>query len=566
MKHFKYFLNILIKLVKNTYKTLPETYFMKIIDYIKNFLIFNPSIEKESFELKNNDSNIVYDIRDTKTPSNSLNVSKDIQENISIIKNRFSVPKNNDVIIRKFLLPGNISAFLLFYDGMTDSALIDSSIIKPLLELPLFSGEENYNEEDIYQRLIIHCQIKKCKEIDAVIDDVNFGNCGVFIDGIACAFSADVKNWPHRTVQKSENEQSIYGPQEAFADMLRGNSAQVRKYLKTEKLICEKMQAGNVSKTPGVIMYIDDVVNKDLLAEVKYRTSSLSIDYVLSVEELAMMIEDSPMMITGHILATERPDRVARALSEGRIAIILNGSPRALILPTNAYELTHAAADAYLRADFANVSRFIRLISIFISVLLPGLFIAITLFHEEMLPTYLLYAISASRQNVPFPSIIELLLMELAFEMIREAGVRMPGPLGSILGIVGGLILGQAAVSAKIVSPIMIIVVAITGIGSFATADYSLGWSYRILKIIFILLGGSFGFFGIAMGIFIYSVLIASTKSFGIPFLSPLPGNNLYKKAVFVPPVWKTEKRPGYLKPKTPYKEDKISKKWRVRR
>ena len=156
--------------------------------------------------------------------------------------------------------------------------------------------------------------------------------------------------------------------------------------------------------------------------------------------------------------------------------------------------------------------------------------------------------------------------MELAFEMIREAGVRMPGPLGSILGIVGGLILGQAAVSAKIVSPIMIIIVAITGIGSFATADYSLGWSFRILKIIFILLGGSFGFFGIAMGIFIYSVLIASTKSFGVPFLSPLPGNNLYKNAVFVPPVWQTEKRPSYLNPKNLYREDKISKKWRVGR
>jgi len=244
----------------------------------------------------------------------------------------------------------------------------------------------------------------------------------------------------------------------------------------------------------------------------------------------------------------------------------LNGSSRALILPTNAYEMTHAAADAYLRADFANISRLIRLISIFISVLLPGLFIAITLFHEEMLPTYLLYAISASRQNVPFPSIIELLLMELAFEMIREAGVRMPGPLGSILGIVGGLILGQAAVSAKIVSPIMIIIVAITGIGSFATADYSLGWSYRILKILFILLGGSFGFFGIAMGIFVYSTLIASTKSFGVPFLSPLPGKSLYKKAVFVPPVWQTEKRPYYLNPKKKYREDRISKKWRVGR
>lgn len=539
---------------------------MKIGNIFKNILVYEPPLEKKSFDLEEDNSNIIYDIREEDSSNNEEFVSSDIDENLNLIKERFSVPKNGDVVIRELILPGDVRAFLVFYDGMVDSALIDTSIVKPLFELPLFSGSEKYDGSAVFEGLIVHSQIKRSKNIGTIIDDINFGNCALFIDGINEAYSADVKNWPHRTVQKAENEQSIYGPQEAFADMLRGNSAQVRKFLKTEKLICENIQVGNVSKTPGVIMYISDVANEELVAEVQHRVNSLSVDYVLSVEELSMMIEDSPMMITGHILATERPDRVARALSEGRVAIILNGSSRALILPTNAYEMTHSAADAYLRADFANMSRVIRLISIFISVLLPGLFIAITLFHEEMLPTYLLYAISASRQNVPFPSIIELLLMELAFEMIREAGVRMPGPLGSILGIVGGLILGQAAVSAKIVSPIMIIIVAITGIGSFATADYSLGWSYRMLKIIFILLGGSFGFFGIAMGIFIYSVLIASTKSFGVPFLSPLPGNNLYKNAVFVPPVWQTEKRPGYLKPKKLYREDKISKKWRVGR
>lgn len=539
---------------------------MKIGNFFKNILVYEPPLDKESFDLETETSNIIYDIRCENKKQPAKKVSSNINENLNLIKERFSYPKNADVIIRKLLLPGEVDAFLVFYDGMVNSQLIDSSLVNPLLELSLISDNKKYDSDEVFESLIVHSQIKRSKDFDKIVDDINFGNCALFIDGIADAFSVDVKNWPHRTVQKPENEQSIYGPQEAFAEMLRGNSAQVRKFLKTEKLICENMQVGNVSKTPGVIMYLADVANQDLVNEVKHRVNSLSTDYVISVEELSMMIEDSPMMITGHILATERPDRVARVLSEGRVAIILNGSSRALILPTNAYEMTHSAADAYLRPDFANMSRLIRLISIFISVLLPGLFIAITLFHEEMLPTYLLYAISASRQNVPFPSIIELLLMELAFEMIREAGVRMPGPLGSILGIVGGLILGQAAVSAKIVSPIMIIIVAITGIGSFATADYSLGWSYRILKIIFILLGGSFGFFGIAMGIFIYSVLIASTKSFGVPFLSPLPGNNLYKNAVFVPPVWQTEKRPGYLKPKKLYREDKISKKWRVGR
>ncbi|MBR4173625.1 MAG: spore germination protein, partial [Clostridia bacterium] len=161
-----------------------------------------------------------------------------------------------------------------------------------------------------------------------------------------------------------------------------------------------------------------------------------------------------------------------------------------------------------------------------------------------------------------FPSVIELLLMDFSFEMIRESGIRMPNPIGSVLGIVGGLILGQAAVSAKIVSPIMIIVVALTGIGSFATADYSLSWSYRILKIIFILVAASLGFFGIALGIFTYAMLIAGSASFGVPFLSPIAGNNVIKDAVFVPPVWKTERRPSFLKTKAVKKGDKISKKW----
>lgn len=537
---------------------------MKILELIKKIFIYTPPKDKDIFMLEDIKENIIYDVRKKRPNKEKISVNSSLDANIDVINKRFSVPINNDVVVRRITLPGEISAALVFYDGMVDSALINDGIIKPLLKLSLFSGEDADDGDIVFEKLLVHCQTKRSTDIDSVIDDINFGNCGIFIDGISEAFSADVKNWPHRTVQKPDNEQSIYGPQEAFAEMLRGNSAQIRKFLKTEKLICEKMQAGNLTKTPGVIMYISDVANESLINEVKRRINSIAADYIFSVEELAMMIEDSPLMITGHILATERPDRVARALSEGRVAIILNGSSRALILPTNAYEMTHAAADAYLRTDFANMSRLIRLISIFISVLLPGLFIAITMFHEEMLPTYLLYAISASRQNVPFPSIIELLLMELAFEMIREAGVRMPGPLGSILGIVGGLILGQAAVSAKIVSPIMIIIVAITGIGSFATADYSLGWSFRILKIIFILLGGSFGFFGIAMGIFIYSILVASSTSFGIPFLSPLPGNKLYKNAVFVPPVWETEKRPEYLKAKKRYREDKISKKWRA--
>ena len=524
---------------------------------------YKPPSDEVAFEIEEKNSEIVYDDRKPMPREKKREISKEYNSNLEYIKLRFNVPQNSDVIIKEIKIREKTRVFVVFYDGMSNGDVINTGVIKPLLEIPLFEKENiKITRDAVKQRLLVHNQVSERTDFDTVIDDINFGSCGIFIEGLNVCYSADVKGWPHRSVQKAENEQSLYGPQEAFADMLRGNSAQVRKYLKTEKLICESISVGNISRTPGVIMYISDVANSDLIDEVRRRINGISVDYVISSEEISLLIEENPLMITGHILATERPDRVARSLADGRVAVILNGSPRALIFPTNAYEMTHSASDSYLRTDFANMSRLIRIIATMISVLLPGLFLAVTMFHEEMLPTYLLYAISASRQNVPFPSVVELLLMDISFEMIREAGVRMPGPIGSILGIVGGLILGQAAVSAKIVSPIMIIIIAITGIGSFATADYSLGWSYRILKIIFVILAAIFGFYGIALGIFVYSMLLASSKSFGVPFLSPLPGNDFYKNAVFVPPLWTQEDRPEFLNAKKQTKEDKISKKW----
>ena len=537
---------------------------MNILNTLKRYFLYQHNDEKEGFVLKEEKESAIYDVRKETGSQKRMKISKGIEESKKTIKEMFDCPKNSDVIIREININGDTKSFLVFYDGMCDGKLINESIIKPLIEIPVLDKGKKCTRETVSHTLIMHNQIKEVVFFDEVAEEVNFGGCGVFVDGIDMAFCADVKGWPHRSVEKAENEQTIYGPQEAFADMLRGNTAQVRKFLKTEKLVCERISVGNVSKTPGIIMYLDGVANKSLVNEVKRRINGISTDYIISVEEVSMMIEENPLMITGHILATERPDRVARAVSDGRVAVILNGSSRALILPTNAYEMTHSASDAYLRVDFANMSRAIRVAAAVISVLLPGVFLAITMYHAEMLPTYLLYAISASRQNVPFPSVVELLLMDFSFEMIREAGIRMPNPIGSVLGIVGGLILGQAAVSAKIVSPIMIIIIAITGIGSFATADYSLSWTYRILKLLFILIGAAFGFFGIALGIFVYAILIAGSTSFGIPFLSPAPGNKLLKNAVFVPPIWETEHRPEYLKTKKPKKGDKISKKWQA--
>lgn len=539
---------------------------MNMLNALKNVFTFNPDYNEE-FKLKDNKSDAVYDVREEKEEKNVPYVSGNIEEDLAYMKKRFTYPINNDIVIREIKMKNERRAFLVFIDGMVDSQLVDLAIIKTMQSIPYYTDEEIYKyEEEIPEIFISHSQSMVTDEMDLIAEEINFGSCAVFVDGLKKGVVLDVRNWGHRGIDKPETEQSIYGPQEAFAEMLRNNTALVRKIIKTENLIAEAVKVGDVSKTRGVLLYISDIANDSLVNEVRRRIDSISMDYVISIEEVALMLEDKTFMLTTQTFLTERPDRVARALTEGRVALILNGSPRALVLPTTAFELTHAASDDYLRAPYANMSRVIRLIAMFLSILLPGIYLATILYHQEIVPTYLLYSISASRENVPFPSLVELLLMDMSFELIREAGIRMPSPIGSTLGIVGGLILGQAAVSAKIVSPIMIIIIATTGIGSFATVDYSLSWTYRLLRLVFVILASLMGYYGIAIGIFIYSLYIGAQKNFGVPFLTPLPKVNSkgMSNPLFVNALWRQEKRPNYLKTKNADEEPVISRKWKI--
>lgn len=530
---------------------------------LKELFTFTPSSKADKFVLSDED-HVDFDIREEKTIDKDY-VSDNIEENIAYIRDRYSVPLNDDVVIREILLKGDRKAFVVFFEGMVDGQAIDEYIIKAVIELPYLQGD-NFNDE-LYKCFTTHAEAQIKTDMDDVAEGINFGSCALFVDGVEKCFLFDVKNWEHRTIDKPQNEQSIYGPQEAFAEMMRTNTALVRKILKTEKLVAYGVKIGSVSNTPGVLLYIDGLANKKLVNEAKRRLDAVDKEYIIGIEEVQMLVEDRRFMITPQTYATERPDRAAKALTEGRCVLILNGSPRALIMPSNAFELTHSASDDYLHVPFALMSRFIRLFGMFVSLLLPALYLAITLYHQEIIPTYLLYSISASRENVPFPSLLEMLLMDVSFELIREAGIRMPSSIGSTLGIVGGLILGQAAVSAKIVSPIMIIIIAITGIGSFSTADYTLGWTYRILRLGFIFLASGLGFFGIAMGIVLYSIYIGSATSFGIPFLSPPLGvkKKAMSMAILINGIAKREKRPGYLKPENDEAAPNISRRWHTK-
>ncbi|MCX7710864.1 MAG: spore germination protein [Clostridia bacterium] len=497
------------------------------------------------------------------------NISTSVEENLRYMKDIFTVPDNGDIVIREFEITFKgkpVKAFIILIDGMTDRTVINSNILHPLMILSdkdFKTGEDDIGEF-VKSRLLPHNQMKVTEKYQEVIDEINFGGCGLFVDGSKVAFAADVKGWLARGIERPNTELVLRGPQEGFNEILRANTALVRKILKDEDLIVENAKVGKRSKTPCSILYIKDIANESLVEEVKRRVNSIKLDYIIDSGHLEQLLEDDPYMLAPQIIATERPDRVAAALTDGKIAIIMHGSPFALVLPTTNNDLIHAAEDSYIRFPYANLLRCVRILGVFMSLLLPGLYVAITNYHQEMIPTDLLLAIVSAREKVPFPTVVEILIMEVAFELIREAGIRIPGPIGPTLGIIGALILGQAAVAANIVSPILIIIVAVTGIGSFAIPNFSLAYAFRILRFAYILLGASAGFLGITTGLFLQGVWLTAAKSFGVPFMAPFAPKTSggFSDEFLRPPFWKQETRPDYVNPRDTRKQPKISRVW----
>lgn len=496
-----------------------------------------------------------------------LEVSVDLPENIARLKTIFYLPDNKDVIIREFGLgiDGRIKAAAVFIDGLTDKQLQNLSVFQPLM---LLSNIEHNEAGENIEKLVEHHllpsnQVESKTKFRDAVDGILMGNTAIFVDRVPRVFVVETKGWEHRQVEKPLAEMVIRGSQEAFTETLRINTGLIRKTLKSPNLVTEIIKVGKLGQMDCAIMYMKGITNPELVREVKRRIESLQIDYVQDSGVLEQMIEDNPFGIMPQMLVTERPDRVASLLVEGRVAIILDSNPFVLVVPTNIFGLLHSAEDTNLKWPYGSFLRLIRVLAAIVSLLLPGFYLALTNYHQEMLPTDLLMSIAGSRETVPFPSIVEMLIMEVSFELIREASVRMPGPMGPTIGIVGALILGQAAVSAAIVSPIMIIVVAVTAIGSFVIPSYFLSFSLRISRFGYLLLGFTLGFVGLAMGIFLQLILMVRLKSFGVPFLAPVgPRTSSGSDLVLRSPAWQQELRPEFINPLQIRRQPKISRQW----
>lgn len=558
----------------------------KFFSYIVDSFRYMPQ-KKYEFGLSNNDTqNNVNSMEPLENLDQSIFPSIDV--NLEYIKVKFNSLINSDIKIREFDLTARnkvYKAFLVYIDGMSDSKSINRFILHPLM-LKSRANTFNKNEEVVSTAVANNITIKKVKKFNLVdyiyscliplndtkktqqfseaIDAVNSGECALFVDTIDTCFLSDVKGFEKRSIEPPQNEVIIRGSQESFVETIRTNTSMLRRMVNNENLVIENTSVGTVSKTKCAICYIKDIANNDLVSEVKYRINNLDIDYIISSGQLEELIKENTHGTLPESISTERPDNASTALLDGKVVIIVNGSPFCLIVPCTFFDLLASPEDKNLNFRFANFLKLVRLFACSISVLLPGLYIAITNFHEELIPTELLFSIISSRQSVPISIQLEIILMEIVFELIHEAGIRVPSPIGPTMGIVGALVLGEAAVSANIVSPISIIIVAITGLASFSSPSFSLEFHFRILRFAFIFLGALFGFIGIAIGLFIYLATLANFSSFGVPYLSPyVPITNSNHDGYFLSPIWKREERQDALNTKRKNKQSHISMIWK---
>jgi spore germination protein KA len=480
-----------------------------------------------------------------------IHLNSDMDKNLESLKQAFHYPLNKDFIIMNLYIEAlSRNCTLLYMQGTVDLDKLENKLIPSLQSLNADEMDELLSCGDIVVKKLAFSSVNVVNTISDVTDKILNGNAALLIGGCDSAVVVSIAKFEHRNIEKPSVENAIKGPKESFVESLDVNRSLIRKIVKNENLISETIIEGKRTSNEIVLMYMKDIVDQELVASVKKRIEDIKVDNIQNLEVLEQYIEDRPYSLVPTILYTERPDRVAAFLQEGHIAI-LNNSSGCLIVPVTFWSLFHTSEDYYHRWAYGNFTRAIRLVAFFLAMLTPSLYVAVTNYHVEMIPTDLLLAIGASREIVPFPAIVEVVAMELAFEILREAGIRVPTPIGPTIGIVGALILGQAAVEANVVSPILVIVIAITGLSSFAISEISTNFMIRIGRFVYLAFASFMGLFGVGLCFVVGVAYLASIESFGIPYFSPYSphykssGDNFYR-----PPLWKTFTRPFYIQQK----------------
>ncbi|MFP7233345.1 spore germination protein [Bacillus subtilis] len=505
----------------------------------------NHSIDKQKTEEENHEQQHEKD--------SPVLVSPSLAKNIAETKKK--VGSSSDVIIREIKIgeQDRVHLAIIYIAGLVDNTTIYESLIDPLVQDQ--SIQNSHAIQQILEKTLPLGGVTAEKSWVKLFTELMLGNALVFADGSDEALICSTQGGEQRSIQEPSTQVSFRGPRQGFTESLQTNTSMIRRYIKNPNLWVEKMKIGSVTNTDIALMYIKGVCDEKVLKEVKQRLKKIDIDSILESGYIEQLIEDETFTTFPTMYHTERPDVVAGNLLEGRFAIVVDGTPFVLIAPALFIQFFQSVEDYYSRFDIATSIRILRILIFFISLIAPAVYVAATTFHQEMIPTQLLVVIAAQREIVPFPAVVEALTMEVAFEILREAGVRLPRVVGSAVSIVGALVIGQAAVQAGIVSPAMVIIVAITAIASFATPAFAMAISARLIRFIFIIASSIMGFYGLVLGIIMMFVHLCSLRSFGVPYMSPLApfSSQGVKDTLFRVPWWADEKRPESIS-----KEDKV--------
>lgn len=468
-----------------------------------------------------------------RTQQTGQRLTRDVEQDIQRIESAFG--QTNEFVVRRFEETDGKRAAVVFIDGLVMTPSIAEFIIAPLINETWSDHPTPADQQPI-------------ESIEQTITALTYGKCVLLRHGRqATAF--DVHHWEKRAVGRAEIEPSEIGSQEGFVEDLFTNVVLLRRRLRTAKLQTERLTVGTVSPTDVRLVYVADIAREALVEEVRGRVKEIDIDTVVGPNVLAEMTSDTPWSPFPNGTITARPDRAAAMLGEGYIALLTDGSPMVLVVPGTLGTMFQAADDYYDNYYIGSFTRLVRWLAAFIGLLASALYVSVISYHHEIIPSRLLFTIAAGREGIPFPPVMEAFLMELAFELLREAGLRVPSQIGQAVSIVGVLVIGDAAVRAGLVSPLMIVVVGMTAISTFAVPSNQLANSLRLLRFPLIALAGFLGLFGVFFGLLLLSAIVISSRSFGVPYMTPFVP--IWRKGLIDGmirgPMWLQRHRPWHL-------------------
>lgn len=486
-------------------------------------------------------------------------LQKSLEDNVNLFKEIF---QGDDTFYVRFFTNQEQSQArfcLLFITGMVDVETANRNIIQPIIQSTI-PKEYKGDIELILNRVVLANNAEKNCDVDELVTGIVRGESILLMEQCDEALIICTKGWKSRAIQEPENEKVQRGSREGFVEPILVNLSLIRRKLATPNLRTKNMVIGEQSKTNISICYMEDIVNKQILNELFNRLSQIDYDGILSSGNISELIEDSPYSVFDTIGSTERPDVAASEMLDGRIVVVVDGTPAVLVLPFLFSDYFKANEDYNINFYFSSVSKILRIFSFIITVLLPAFYVAILTFHQEMIPSPLLFSLSAAREGIPFPTIVETLGLLFVFEILREAGIRMPVQIGQALSILGVLVLGTAAVEARIVSASVIIIVALSGLTGLMSTKIK-GPSI-IIRVIYVLLGSYIGLYGVFFGVIGLILHLCSLRSFGIPYLLNLTSlkPEVLMNVVLRFPIWELKKRPAFISGKNKAKIGKVSK------